>query len=66
MKIETLEDVLNELADKFMVYGACKSEDDDGCENENTICCRVGFMMVYEEKIRQAIENEKKLELVGL
>ena len=33
MQIETLDDVLNDLADKLGVYGACKSESNDGCES---------------------------------
>ena len=32
----------------------------------NPCCCRVGFMMYYSDRIRQAIDNEKKLEKSGL
>ena len=66
MKIETLEDVLNEIADRFMIYGACKSEDYDACESENPFCCRVGFFVHYEDRIIQAFANQEKLKEVGL
>jgi hypothetical protein len=67
MQIETLDDVLNEIADKFMIYGACKEMNDgqEECNSETPFCCRVGFTMVYEEKIRNAIENEINLAKIG-
>lgn len=68
MEIETVEDLSNWIADKLGVYGACKSEDPDGCEasEKSYFCCRVGFMMAMEERIRQAVENDKKIESAGL
>lgn len=65
MEIETLDDVLNELADKIGVYGCCKpaSEGKEECNETNSCCCRVGFMMEYKERIHSAIENEKRLEI---
>ena len=65
MNIETIEDIIDELADKIGVYGCCKSTDADGCDNSDPLCCRVGFSMVYKDRIYQAIENEKKLEQAG-
>ncbi len=64
-KIETLDDVMNELADRFDIYGACKSEDDEGCFKNTHFCCRVGFMAHYENRLREAIENEKRLADAG-
>lgn len=66
--IETLEDILNELADRLDVYGCCKpaSEGADSCEESSNFCCRVGFMMAYKDRIYKAIENERKLEKIGL
>lgn len=66
MEIEILEDILNELADKLCVYGACKSEKYDMCKQTNQFCCRVGFHIHYEDRIRKAIENENKLNKAGL
>jgi hypothetical protein len=63
MSIETLDDVLNEIADKAYIYGACKSLDPDGCSQSCTFCCRVGFMNSYEDRIRDAIVNEIKVEV---
>lgn len=67
MKVEDLDDILSEIADKAMIYGACKSEDDGGCEfsTSSTFCCRVGFMFHYEDRIRQAMINEEKLSNAG-
>jgi len=67
MKIEVLEDVLEELANKLGVYGCCNpAENEEDCNSDNGFCCRTGFMMTYEDRIRQAIENEKKLQESGL
>lgn len=67
MKVEDLDDVLNEIADKAMIYGACKSEDDGGCKfsTSSTFCCRVGFTCHYEDRIRMAMKNEAKLREAG-
>ncbi len=40
MNIETIDDIIEDIADKLGVYGACKSTDPDGCDNENPCCCR--------------------------
>jgi len=66
MKIETTEDVLNEIADRFMIYGACKSEHTEGCDNESHFCCRVGFTAHYQERFDNAYANEEKLKMAGL
>ncbi len=67
MQIETVEDLANQIADWLGVYGCCKSaEKGVDCENENPLCCRMGFMMVMKERIYNAVENEKKLEISGL
>ncbi len=66
MNIETIEDVIEDIADKLGVYGACKSNDPDGCDNSDPCCCRVGFTMVLKDRIYTAFENENKLRSVGL
>lgn len=68
MNIETIDDILNELADKLYVYGCCKAAANgkDECNEKDSCCCRVGFMMEYKDRIKKAFENEKKLEAAGL
>ena len=68
MYIETIDDILNELADKIGVYGCCQaaSEGKDECNEKNPCCCRVGFMMEYKDRIEKATYNENKLSEVGL
>lgn len=67
MKIETLEDILEELANKLSVYGCCvPAEDETDCESKTPFCCRVGFFVHYEDRIRNAFSNEEKLSQVGL
>ena len=68
MNIETIDDILNELADKMGVYGCCKaaSEGKDECEDKNPCCCRIGFMIEYDTRIRKAVINENKLELLDI
>lgn len=67
MKIEILEDILEELADKLGVYGCCKpAENEEDCNSQNGFCCRTGFMMNYEDRIRTALDNEEKLNKIGL
>lgn len=72
MEIETTDDLCNQIADWIGVYGCCKAEevqngiDGAECTNENPLCCRVGFMGVLKERMINAVENDKKLYLIGL
>lgn len=66
MEIETVEDLANQIADWIGVYGCCKDPTGDGCEREDITCCRVGFMIRMEDRIRDAVENDKKLEAINL
>lgn len=66
MTIETVEDLCNDIADKLGVYGACKSEDINECKSECAECCRVGFMLVWPDRIRKAVDNENKINQSGL
>jgi hypothetical protein len=60
MKIEILEDVPRRISNKLGVYGCCNpAENEENCDSGKRFCCRTGFMMTYEDRIRQAIENEK-------
>lgn len=61
MQIETVEDLANTIADWIGCYGACKSTDPNECEHseKRIACCRVGFMIEMEERIRQAVKNDE-------
>jgi len=64
MTIETVDDLVEQLADWLGVYGGCKSNGDEGCEyDENTpFCCRVGFSGAMKERIEKAVDNDRKLQ----
>ena len=67
MEIETVDDLANEICNWVGCYGGCKHiEDGDGCTDENPFCCRIGAMMILPDRIRKAVETDKKLELADL
>ena len=60
--VETVDDLANKICDWVGCYGGCKqSEDGDGCDDDYLFCCRIGAMMVLPDRIRDAVENEKKI-----
>lgn len=61
MEIETIDDIVENLADLLGIYGCCKSDGNDDSVCKPLTCCRVGFTMTIKERIYNAIENEKKL-----
>lgn len=68
MNIETIEDIIEDLADKFDIYGQCSCITDEGFQNppsgncrKTLICCRVNFAVTIKDRIYKAIENEKIL-----
>jgi hypothetical protein len=62
MNIETVDELVDQIADWIGVYGCCKAaETNDDCEDTNPCCCRVGFHMVMGERIRNAVHNEEEL-----
>lgn len=70
MNIETVEDLSEQIADWIGIYGGCKniSNDDDFCtyDRNNPFCCRTGFINALSERMREAVDNDKKLEQIGL
>ncbi len=70
MNIETTEDLAEKLADWLGIYGGCKNEtsDDDNCKFDKSkpFCCRQGFVMEMKERMVEAVDNERKLEGLGL
>jgi len=66
MAIETLDDVLTELADLAYVYGGCTEPADEQCpRQDNGYCCRVNFMLTYAARIREAVRVERALNESG-
>ena len=55
--IETLDDIIEELADQVGVYGAGPENDDhpEKCE------CRICFTVGLRDRIERAVEVEAKL-----
>lgn len=64
-KIETTEDLANQVADWLGVFGCCKHHPND-CSEESEFCCRVGFMLSFPERIRDAVRNEAELEKLNI
>lgn len=59
MNVETIDDIIDDMANKLGIYGGCKSIDPDGCDNDDICCCRVRFAMVMRHRIDRAVINEK-------
>jgi hypothetical protein len=59
MAIETLDDIIEEVADKRGVYGACGEYNDEPPHNENR--CRVCFTAGLKTRIHRATEVEQLL-----
>jgi hypothetical protein len=57
MAIETLDDILTEIADRIGVYGAHGEPEDEPC---NPVC-RMCFESDLRSRILAAIEIERKL-----
>lgn len=67
MNIETVDDLADAVADMIGCYGCCPAaEKGEDCNDSRFNCCRIGFMMVFPDRIRAAVENEKKLEELNL
>lgn len=70
MNIETVDDVVNHIADLIGCYGACKAKSTESgcdlCPETKIDCCRVGFTMEMADRIRDAVHNEDKLNSIGL
>lgn len=54
--VETPEDLAEFLADAFGIYGAHDINESEPCK------CRVHWVPTMADRIRKAVENEKKLE----
>ena len=58
--IETLDDLVEDLADKFGVYGGGTESDEhpDDCK------CRICFGIYWRDRIIKAVDIERKLGLL--
>lgn len=70
MEIETVDDLVEQIADWIGVYGGCKAAEKglDECEEstKNVFCCRFGFTVHMKDRILKAVENTKILEQNGI
>ncbi len=70
MDIETVADLADKIADWLGIFGGCKNVNDcdDDCtyNKDRPFCCRQGFVGAMEERMVQAVENDKKLKDSGL
>lgn len=57
MAIETLQDILTEVADRIGVYGAHGEPEDEPCNPQ----CRMCFEFDLRQRILNAVEVERKL-----
>ena len=58
MSIETIEDIVEEIADKIGVYGACCGEGHESWRD-----CRVCFTSGLESRLRSAFNTEYLLKI---
>lgn len=63
MNFETVPELAEQIADWCGIYGACSSDGDTGCrfDLQNPICCRVGFTEAMEQRIREAVKNDARV-----
>lgn len=69
MQVETVDDLVEQLADWFGVYGGCKNDEStDDCESKckydpkMPFCCRNCFYTAMTSRIENAVENTRKIE----
>lgn len=65
MNIETIDDIVEDIANKMGVYGSCTCRD-NGNEKDLPYCCRSSFTASMKERIYNALENETKLKKAEL
>jgi len=63
MPIETLDDIIDELADKLYIYGSQYSEEEmnEYGGHPSDCKCRMCFQIEMNKRIHDAIEIENKL-----
>lgn len=72
MKVETVEDLVEQLADWMGIFGGCKNPNDDRPQDKCTFdpkkpfCCRSGFTAYMIERIEKAVHNTEELNKIDL
>lgn len=64
MDIETVDEIVEQIADWCGIYGNCRQDDGTGsvkCTELDVTCCRLNFVMEMPDRIRRAVDNEKFL-----
>lgn len=65
MNIETVHDLAEHIADIADVYGSCQVQAEGGNDCRLGVC-RVCFVPEMEDRIRAAVENDRKLSDAGI
>jgi len=65
MAIETLDDIIDEIADKCAVYGA-HTEEDGEVGSWDMFHCRVCFVSSFRQRIEAAVQIEAIMRRVTL
>jgi hypothetical protein len=60
MAIETLDDIVGDLADKLGIYGGCPNPGHEGC---GKCTCRQGWEADMKARIREAVEVDRRMGL---
>lgn len=63
MAYESLDDVVEQIADWCGVYGVCEEM---GCGNPDSRCCRTLFVTQLKDRILEAVRVDTALENVGI
>ena len=58
--IETLDDIVEQIADKKGIYGACPHHDDGDCDSKG-LNCRCCWTADLKDRILAAVEVDRKL-----
>jgi hypothetical protein len=69
MNIGTTDDLADQVADWLGIYGGSKESTGASncvCTQDGFFCCRVAFMSQFPDRIRQAVENEIKINSLDL
>lgn len=66
MAIETLNDIVEDVANRLGIYGTCVARDEHGDQVRECLpseVCRICFVSDLNERIRNAVEIERRLSL---
>lgn len=61
MAYESLDDVIEEIANALSIYGGCDDNGLDGCTKCDDKCCRSYFVSRLKERILDAVRNDNAI-----